>query len=330
MYIKENVGLGFVRLSILDLSISGHQPMFDDSGRFVILFNGEVYNFIEIREILKNKGYKFKSNTDTEVVLKSYLEWGEDCLNHFNGMWAFAIYNNEERKLFCARDRFGIKPFYYFKDDNQFIFSSEITPLLQIKPELRRVNESIIFDFLLTNRTNHTENTFFKDIKKLQHSGKINIQIREGSVSVNKWYSLNNESVLGYTNSDDFKEDLVSSINLQLRSDVPVGLCLSGGLDSSSIGATISKTIGRKDIHSFSAVYGRGQKGDESEFINEFNGYIDNIHFTHPTINSFMNEMNSFISTIEEPVPGTSEYAEFKVMQLAKDFLYSHSEWSGS
>lgn len=160
--------------------------MFDDSGRFVILFNGEVYNFIEIREILKNKGYKFKSNTDTEVVLKSYLEWGEDCLNHFNGMWAFAIYNNEERKLFCARDRFGIKPFYYFKDDNQFIFSSEITPLLQIKPELRRVNESIIFDFLLTNRTNHTENTFFKDIKKLQHSGKINIQIREGSVSVNK------------------------------------------------------------------------------------------------------------------------------------------------
>jgi len=319
-FVKENIGLGFVRLSILDLTYSGHQPMFDDSGRIVILFNGEVYNFIEIREILQNKGYKFKSNTDTEVVLKSYLEWGEDCLNRFNGMWAFVIYNNEKKELFCARDRFGIKPFYYFRDDNQFIFSSEITPLLQIKPELRKVNESVVFDYLLTNRTNHTENTFFKDIKKLQHSSKINIKIQEGSVSVNKWYFLNNRNSLGYTNSDDFKEDFVSSINLQLRSDVPIGLCLSGGLDSSSIGATISKTIGRKDIHSFSAVYERGQKGDESEFINEFNGYIDNIHFTHPTINSFMNEMDSFIRTLEEPVPGTSEYAEFKVMQLAKDF----------
>jgi asparagine synthase (glutamine-hydrolysing) len=319
-YIKDNVGFGFVRLSILDLTFSGHQPMFDNSGRFVILFNGEVYNFIEIREILKNKGYKFISNTDTEVVLKSYLEWGEDCLNRFNGMWAFVIYDNEKKELFCARDRFGIKPFYYFRDDNQFIFASEITPLLQIKPELRKVNESVIFDYLLTNRTNHTENTFFNNIKKLQHSDKINIKIQEGSVFVNKWYSLNEKNSLGYTNSDDFKEDFVSSINLQLRSDVPIGLCLSGGLDSSSIGATISKTIGRKDIHSFSAVYEQGQRGDESEFINEFNGYIDNIHFTYPTINSFMNEMDSFVSTLEEPVPGTSEYAEFKVMQLAKDF----------
>jgi asparagine synthase (glutamine-hydrolysing) len=320
VYVKDNVGLGFVRLSILDLSISGHQPMLDDSGKFLILFNGEVYNFIEIRDILKNKGYQFRSNTDTEVVLKSYLEWGEDCLNHFNGMWAFVIHNIEDKELFFARDRFGIKPFYYFKDDKQFIFSSEITPILQTNPQLRTVNDSIVFDYLLTNRTNHTENTFFRSIKKLQHSSKINIKINKGIINIGRWYSLNNSNNSGYTNSENFKEDLVSAINMQLRSDVPIGLCLSGGLDSSSIGATVSKIIGRKDIHSFSAVYGLGQKGDESEFIREFSGYIDNIHFTYPTIGSFTNNMDAFVNCLEEPVPGTSEYAEFKVMELAKDY----------
>ena len=320
VFIEKSVGFGFVRLSILDLSFSGHQPMFDDTGRYLIIFNGEVYNYIEIRSKLIQKGYRFKSNSDTEVVLKSYIEWGEECLDLFNGMWAFAIYNLESKELFCARDRFGIKPFYYFKDENQFVFSSEITPILQIKPQLKNVNNKIVFDYLLTNRTNHTEDTFFNGIKKLQHSKKINVNVNNGTINISNWYSLNNTNNPGYTSDEHFKDDLVSAIKLQLRSDVPIGLCLSGGLDSSSIGATISKTIGRTDIHSFSAVYGRGQKGDESEFIDEFNGYIDNIHFTHPTIDSFMTDMDSFITTLEEPVPGTSEYAEFKVMELAKNY----------
>ena len=320
LFVENNVGFGFVRLSILDLSFSGHQPMLDDTGRYLILFNGEVYNYIEIRSKLLQKGYHFKSNSDTEVVLKSYIEWGEECLNYLNGMWAFAIYNIESKELFCARDRFGIKPFYYYKDDKQFIFSSEIAPILQIKPQLKNVNDKIVFDYLSTNRTNHTEDTFFNGIKKLQHSNKIKIKLSENEFKISRWYSLNNSNRPGYTSDEHFKEDLISAINLQLRSDVPIGLCLSGGLDSSSIGATISKIIGRTDIHSFSAVYGRGQKGDESEFIDEFNGYIDNIHFTHPTIDSFITDMDSFINTLEEPVPGTSEYAEYKVMELAKNY----------
>ena len=320
LFVENNVGFGFVRLSILDLSYSGHQPMLDDTGRYLILFNGEVYNFIEIRSRLIQKGYHFKSNSDTEVVLKSYVEWGEECLNLFNGMWAFVIYDIESKELFCARDRFGIKPFYYYKDNEQFIFSSEIKPILQAKPQLKNVNDRIVFDFLLTNRTNHIDDTFFSNIKKLQHSSKININVNGGTVKITPWYSLKDTRSTGYTNSEDFKQDLVSSINLQLRSDVPIGLCLSGGLDSSTIGATISRKIGRTDIHSFSAVYGKGQKGDESEFIQEFDGYIDNIHSTYPSIDSFMSEMDSFVSVLEEPVPGTSEYAEFKVMQLAKDY----------
>ncbi len=190
--------------------------------------------------------------------------------------------------------------------------------MLTIKPELRKPNDSIIFDYLLTNRTNHSDNTFFKDIFKLQHGAKISIDTRSGNVSVKRWYSLSGCNTKGYTSPDQFKEDFKNAVNLQLRSDVPVGLSLSGGLDSSSIGATISRLLGRSDIHSFSAVYGSGDAGDESEFINEFNGYIDNIHFTHPTIDSFISEMDLYISALEEPVPSTSEYAEIKVMELAK------------
>ena len=130
LFIDDSFGFGFVRLSILDLSPLGHQPMFDQNNRYMIIHNGEVYNFIEIREELKKKGYNFKSNTDTEVILYSYIEWGEECLNKFNGMWAFAIFDKIKREVFSARDRFGVKPFYYFHDDNKFIFASEIPALL--------------------------------------------------------------------------------------------------------------------------------------------------------------------------------------------------------
>jgi asparagine synthase (glutamine-hydrolysing) len=320
VFVEKNVGLGFVRLSILDLSRAGHQPFKSEDNRYVIVLNGEVYNYIELRDILREKGYIFRSNTDTEVALKSYIEWGEECLEHFNGMWAFSIYDSKEKTVFAARDRFGIKPFYYYHDKNAFIFASDIAPLLKVRPQLAQPDDGIIFDFLLTNRTNHIANTFFKEINKLQHGHKINIKVNEGKVNINKWYSLSENKHDGYSSAEQFRDDFVSSVRLQLRSDVPLGLCLSGGLDSSSIGATISKTIGRKDIHSFSAVYGQGQKGDESEFINEFNGYIDNIHFTNPTVDSFMADMDSFISTLGEPVPGTSVYAEYKVMELAKDY----------
>lgn len=320
VFLEDNVGLGFVRLSILDLTQAGHQPFRSNDDRYVIVLNGEVYNYIELRETLREKGYVFRSNTDTEVALTSYIEWGEECLEHFIGMWAFAIYDKKEKIVFAARDRFGIKPFYYYHNKDVFNFASDIAPLLKVRPQLAQPNDSIIFDFLLTNRTNHTADTFFKEIKKLQHGHKIKIKVNEAKVIKNKWYSLSANKKDGYSSAGQFRDDFVSAVSLQLRSDVPIGLCLSGGLDSSSIGATIAKTIGRKDIHSFSAVYGQGQKGDESEFINEFNGYIDNIHFTNPTIDSFMADMDSFITTLGEPVPGTSEYAEFKVMELAKDY----------
>lgn len=328
IFIKDNLGLGFVRLSILDLSPLGHQPMFSNeklnsngvtkSGRYVMIYNGEVYNYIELREELKNIGYEFKSNTDTEVVLNSYIEWGEKCLDKFNGMWAIVIYDTESKELFCARDRFGIKPFYYFVDDEQFIFASEIPSILSVLKKKPTTNNQAIFDFLVFNRTDQTEQTFFNEIKKLQH-GHI-LRIHNSEFKINNWYNLRERvsKSQGFRNGEEFRELFSNAVGLRLRSDVPVGVCLSGGLDSSSIVSTLIKDYDKKDLNTFSAVYEKGQIGDETEYINTYNSELSNMYYTTPSAESLYNDLMKFIITHGEPIPSTSPYAQFKVMELAK------------
>jgi|WetSurMetagenome_2_1015567.scaffolds.fasta_scaffold42931_2 asparagine synthase (glutamine-hydrolysing) len=328
-YFNTNVGLGFVRLSIIDLSPLGHQPMFSheitkngkasDSGRYVIIYNGEVYNYIELREELRSIGYEFKSNTDTEVVLNSYIEWGEKCLDKFNGMWAFAIYDKELRELFCARDRFGIKPFYYYKDNEQFIFASEIPPILSVLEKQPTANNHAIFDFLVFNRTDQTEQTFFNEVKKLQHGHTLRIQ--KSQIKIQKWYNLRKRvsKATGFKSSKEYRELLSDAIKLRLRSDVPVGVCLSGGLDSSSIVSVLLKDCNKKDLNTFSAVYEKGQIGDESDFINTYSSQLSNMFYTTPSAESLYNDLMMFVKAQGEPIPSTSPYAQFKVMKLAKD-----------
>lgn len=338
MFIEENIGLGFVRLSILDLSPLGHQPMFSNiqplttntqqPNRYVIVHNGEVYNYIELREELKAKGYKFKSNTDTEVVLYSYIEWGEECLNRFNGMWAFAIYDRMKKILFCSRDRFGVKPFYYFRDHEQFIFASEITPILSILREKPEPDNHAIFDYLVFNRTDQTEQTFFEEIKKLQHGHlmritNLSIPSQEVKITTRKWYNLMErvKNTEGFGSPEEYRVLFSSAVGLRLRSDVPVGVCLSGGLDSSSIVSVLLKDYKFDQLNTFSAVYGKGTTGDESDFIDEFNGIVKNMHFTFPTFKSLFNDLEKFISSHAEPIPTTYPYAQFKVMELAKNYV---------
>jgi len=145
----ENVALGHRRLAIVDLSSSGHQPMSNEDNTLWIVYNGMIYNYIELREELRNLGHKIKSDTDTEVILHAYEEWGASCLHKFNGMFAFAIYDTKTKTLFCARDRFGIKPFYYFKDDTQFIFASEIKAILKDPDVPRKPNHQMLYDLLI-------------------------------------------------------------------------------------------------------------------------------------------------------------------------------------
>jgi asparagine synthase (glutamine-hydrolysing) len=319
VYIKENIGFGFVRLSILDLSMAGHQPMVSNDGRYVIVLNGEIFNYIELREELKGF-YRFVSNTDTEVLLASYLKWGESCLDRLNGMFAFMILDTLTMEVFGARDRFGIKPFYYYQDKEVFIFASDIPPILSQLKEKAGAEDSIIFDYLVFNRTNHTEKTFFQNVKKIPHGHLLSIKARK--TQIKKWYDLK-YNINRYTNSkfdeNNFLEELTNSINLQLRSDVTVGTCLSGGLDSSAITSLIMLNKNREQLHSFSAVYKKGQKGDESEFIEEYNNTNLNRHFTYPTSTTLLDDLQKFITSLTEPVPTTSVYAEYKVMELTKN-----------
>jgi asparagine synthase (glutamine-hydrolysing) len=336
-YFDGNVGLGFLRLSILDLSSAGHQPMFDESGRYSIMHNGEVYNYIEIREELQKKGYVFQSNTDTEVILKSFIEWGEECLNRFNGMWAFCIYDKDNKLVFIARDRYGVKPFYYYFNNNEFIFASEIPPILSVIQSKCSPNPQTIFDYLAFSRTDQTEDTFFGGVKKLQHGHCLTISLdcynfnevnrQNGWIPIHntmylkRWYNLRERvsQVQPFQSIGEFREMFTSAVGIRLRSDVPVGVCLSGGLDSSSIVGVLVNKYARSDLHTFSAVYGSNVYGDESEYIDEFKPMLKNMHYTYPTGDTLYRDMDVFLRAHGEPIPSTSPYAQFKVMELAKE-----------
>jgi asparagine synthase (glutamine-hydrolysing) len=171
-----NLGFGFRRLSIIDLSPSGHQPMSNADGSIWIIFNGEIYNYIELRQQLQSAGYHFKTQSDTEVILNAYCEWGESCLQKFNGMWAFAIWDNNHRRLFCARDRFGIKPFAYYYDGRSFIFGSEIKQVL-LNPVDRTLNVVMIYRSMKLNSfLCYGDETYFEKIKVLPHGHFIVIE----------------------------------------------------------------------------------------------------------------------------------------------------------
>jgi asparagine synthase (glutamine-hydrolysing) len=318
VFLENGVGLGFVRLSILDLSLAGHQPMFSHNERYVVVFNGEVYNYIEIREMLKHK-YTFRTGTDTEVILAAYQEWGEDCLEKFNGMFALAIYDRETEDVFLARDRYGIKPLYYYRDDEKLIFASEIKSILPLIKQ-RQANDSIIFDYLLYNRTDHTTQTFFRDIEKLQHGTML--KIRNGRCMFRMWYDVSQRIYREmYLSTEEYKELFNDAIKLRLRADVPVGVSLSGGLDSSAIVATLIKEFGLKDLNTFSAVYGEFEPTDESYYIGHLHSIVKNMHFIMPDATSFYEDYDNFIDAHNEPVPTSSPYVQYKVMELAKEHV---------
>jgi len=313
---NANLGFGFRRLSILDLSENGHQPMqFEEAGLWIV-FNGEIYNYLELREELKLYGYKFNSNTDTEVILKAYQKWGEDCVHKFNGMWAFAIWSSKDKILFCSRDRFGIKPFYYHYDQQkQFLFASEIKAILQIISSAP--DKQTLFDSFAKGYSDHNERTFFEDIKQLR--GGHNLVLRNGNLSIYRYYEIKNKPCRD--SFEQAKEKLrelpFAAVKIRLRSDVPLGYALSGGIDSSSIVGIASK-INSGSNNTFSMIY-PGNSIDESFFINkviEKTGV--NHHFVSPTPEDFLSDLDNFIWHQEEPFFGTSYFGEFKLRELIR------------
>jgi len=320
IYVDEAVSLGHTRLSIIDLSEKGHQPMSDINNKFYIAYNGEIYNFKEIREELEKFGYTFNSKTDAEVVLYSYIKWGKKCLEKFNGMFAFVVYDKEKKKLFIARDRIGIKPLYYFYDGKRFIFASEI-PAILIHEIDTTPNKEMIRDFLLYNITDHTSKTFFTHIYKILKGNYAIFDLVSNGLQMKEWWHIKFENSYSGSYSQSvttLQELLTDSVNKRLISDVPVGTCLSGGIDSSAITCLINETK-KTEIRTFSAVYPAFSK-DESRYIDMLGTKTGIKNFkVNPTAKTLKRDLLAFTAVMGEPVSSPSPYAQYCVHKLAKE-----------
>ena len=317
-YLYKNIAFGHRRLSILDLSSSGHQPMkyLDD---LVITYNGEIYNFIEIREELIQKGYIFDSNSDTEVILKAYHCWGKTCVNYFNGMWSFSILDIKQKIVFCSRDRFGVKPFYYIENNDLFSFGSEISQLLLFIPN-RILNKKIALDYLISGIEECSNETFFKDIYLLKGGHNLVFDLQTNSYEIERYYNLKLSDQKN-TSVDDYIQELKRSITLRLRSDVKVGTCLSGGIDSSTISSFASKLY-QNSNEKFMAIHAKSSeyKTDESEFAKIVSKISNiNLNFVEPSYSDFKSNILSIIKIQQEPFGSLSIIMQYFVFKKAKE-----------
>lgn len=240
--LDTKVELAHLRLSILDLSEDGNQPFFSSCGRYVVIFNGEIYNYIEIRSKLKDIGCYFHTESDTEVLINAYIKWGEECVRYFNGDWAFAIYDIEVNKLFCSRDRFGVKPFNYAIIDDSFIFSSEVKSILHYHPSLRKPNYNVISNFCRNSLGAQIAETWFSGIIRLLPAH--NLVWEAGTINVYKYwdYPTSTDKKISFDEACiKYKNLFEDAVKLRMRSDVPIGTTLSSGIDSSSIVSVITK-----------------------------------------------------------------------------------------
>ena len=317
-YLYKNIAFGHRRLSILDLSSSGHQPMkyLDD---LVITYNGEIYNFIEIREELIQKGYIFDSNSDTEVILKAYHYWGKTCVNYFNGMWSFSILDIKQKIVFCSRDRFGVKPFYYIENNDLFSFGSEISQLLPFLPN-RILNKKVALDYLISGIEECSNETFFKDIYLLKGGHNLVFDLQTNSYEIERYYNLKISDQKN-TSVDDYIQELKRSITLRLRSDVKVGTCLSGGIDSSTI-SSFASTIYQNSNEKFMAIHAKSSeyKTDESEFAKIVSKIANiNLNFVEPSYSDFKSNILSIIKIQQEPFGSLSIIMQYFVFKKAKE-----------
>lgn len=322
-FIKENLGLGHRRLSIIDISESANQPFFYGDTN-VLVFNGAIYNYLELKEELENNNYLFRTSSDTEVLLAAYDFWGEECVQKFNGMWSFVIFDAKKNKLFCSRDRFGVKPFYYYIDDDKFIFASEIKPILEIE-KVEEVNVEVLLQYLIVNMSEQSEETFFKGIKKLLGSHNLTYNLDNHQIEIYKYYEIAYKNEINKLNLDQsiklFEKEFENSIKLRLRSDVKIGSALSGGLDSSYIAAVATDILNKsKSKGNFTAItVGSVDKAnDESELSKITTNRLNINHdIIIPKSDEFENSFEEVIFKHEEPFGGVSIYMQKFLMKEA-------------
>jgi asparagine synthase (glutamine-hydrolysing) len=316
------LAFGHRRLSIIDLTDAGHQPMCNETGEIWIIYNGEIYNYQELTKELTGKGHLFKSRTDTEIILHAYEEWGIRCLNRFNGMWAFALWDRPRQRLFCSRDRLGIKPLYYFVDGQKLVIASEIKALLQDFTIERIPNHNRIYDYLEYGYLDHTEETFFKNIHQLKGSHYLTVDLLGAQtlhLDIQRYWDIERREIdYGSPFHLRFFELFEDSIRIHMRSDVPVGTCLSGGLDSSSIVMVSQRFLGSNSHKTFSSCF-ENKRYDERGFINAVSKSAGTEpHFVFPRAEDLFKEIKALIWHQDEPFGSTSIYAQWNVFKLTK------------
>jgi len=303
--------LGHRRLSIIDLTSAGHQPFVFEN--LYLVYNGEIYNYIELREDLKKLGYSFETDSDTEVFLKAYHCWGTEAFNKFNGMWASAIYDKEKDTILLTRDRFGIKPLYYSIINDNLIFGSEIKFVSSFMDKLCH-NEKIIYDYVEYGYISHTNETFFKDIIQLE-AGCYAIYNQRDLAST-RYYFKEKKKVIDSVNR--IKSALLNSIKLRMRSDVKVGSLLSGGMDSSAIVCSVHKEKYAKDMNTFTISYAEKELDYEAEYVQDINNQTNfKNHSIHLEPDSEILDKLTYI--IESPYRSFTESAMYKIYDYIKE-----------
>lgn len=321
------LALGHRRLSIIDVSANGHQPMCTKNKQFWITLNGEIYNYIELKKELQSIGYLFYTESDTEVVLKSYEHWGKACVHHFNGMWAFVIYDALNNILFGSRDKLGVKPLYYSIGSDYFVFASEQKALWQSRWVNSDLNSRAVFDYLALSHSEPESEGFFKNIFAVKQGHNFIFDIPNFKHSEYQYYSpfqVKGDNKISYEDGvKQLNTLLVNAVNIRTRADVEIGSCLSGGIDSSIIVMLLDNYFKEKQTgylpKVFTAVYPNYKIDEEHWAKLVVDATSVNWFKTNPTGKDFVSDLTDLIYAADSPILTTSTYSQYRVMKLASE-----------
>ena len=322
--VPYDIALGHRRLSIIDLSPAGHQPLSNREGTLWIVYNGEIYNYLELRGELESRGYSFFSNSDTEVLLTAWQHWGVEALRRLTGMFAFAILDLRKRQIFLARDFFGIKPLYYARWQGGFAFASEIKALLRLSSVHRQVDPQRLFDYLRFGLTDHGESTLFSSVRRLPAGHCLFLPLEEGRRPkvVRYWEpTVSDRSDLSFEEAtQEVREAFLQNVRLHLRSDVPVGSALSGGIDSSSIVSAMRRVKQADlDLHAFSFISTDPVESEErwADMVGRESGAT--LHKVRLAPGTLQKVLPDLVYMQDEPFPTTSIVAQHEVFRAASE-----------
>ena len=317
------LALGHTRLSIIDLSAGGHQPMHSADGRYTIIFNGEIYNYRELRQELTELGDVFRTDSDTEVLIACWAQWGAGCLSRLRGMFAFAVFDREAKTLTCARDAFGIKPLFFQFESDEFLFASETPALLKLMPRRPSLNLQRAYDYLVYGSYDDREDTFFETVRHLLPGHLLVLDLAAmAQPEICRWWwpSIQERTDLSFTDAaEKLREMFLNNIRLHLRSDVPLGAALSGGVDSSAVVCAMRHLEPDIPIHTFTFV-ARGSDVDEEKWANLTNQHVGAIaHKVFVSPEEMIADLDDMLLAQGEPFGSTSIYAQYRVFKLARE-----------